>query len=222
MKLVEAKGISFSYGGDLALENISLHIRKGDFIGLIGPNGSGKTTLAKILVGLLAPTKGTVTRAAQCDVGYVPQRLEITQGFPGTVDEILSLRPSKKKRHLVKTLGITTFMQQRFADLSGGQQQRVLMALSLLADPKLLILDEPEVGVDVQGKENFYKMLKELNERQRVAIILITHDVGLVSTRVKRVICLNRNICCTGAPKETRKLLQKVYGEQFEVHHHRP
>lgn len=213
--LLSVSSLSFSYGGNKILDNVSFEIKENDFVALIGPNGSGKTTLIKIVLGLLSSEQGELFLSVpKSGIGYVPQRYTVDKNFPGTVAEILST----KNREIIKQTGIRDILDKKFINLSGGQQQRVLIALALQKGPKLLILDEPTTGVDVQAQQNFYELLKRLN-RKGITIILVTHEVGVVSSLVKNVFCISHQICCMGKPKEMPKLLKQMYGEHF-VHHH--
>jgi zinc transport system ATP-binding protein len=226
---IKISKLSYSYGNNAkALENISLQIDKGDFAALIGTNGSGKTTLIKLILGLLEKQQGKIELFGQDIskfedwnlIGYVPQKYSIDRNFPASVDELLSLKGKANKQDIIKKLGISSILEKRFAELSGGQQQRVLIALCLMTEPKLLILDEPTVGVDIKAQHDFYELLKKLNETDNLTIILITHDIGLVSTHVKKVICLNGKVCKTGKPREAQRLIKETYGDKFNVHHH--
>lgn len=214
--LLSVSSLSFSYGENKVLDNISFEIKEGDFIALIGPNGSGKTTLVKLLLGLLTSSHGDIKLLIpKSKIGYVPQRYTIDKNFPGTVQEILSSDDGE----VVKQTRIKDLLPKKFISLSGGQQQRVLIALALQKNPRLLILDEPTAGVDIQAQQEFYDLLKQLNKKG-ITIILVTHEVGVLSSLVKNVLCINHKICCMGKPKEMPKLLKQMYGEHFIHHHH--
>ncbi len=226
--IVEVSNLFYSYDGNEVLSNISFCIKEKDFVAVIGRNGSGKTTLMKLILSLLPVQKGAIKLFGKsikeflewdC-IGYVPQKYSIDKNFPASVDELLSLKNNSQKAKIMGMLNISGIASKKFSDLSGGQQQRVMIALSLMSNPKLLILDEPTVGVDIKAQQDFYDLLKRLNKDTSVTIVLVTHDVGLVSTYVKNVICLNGNICCCGNAHDTEKLLKKVYGKDFTIHHH--
>lgn len=226
--IVEISNVSFSYGANEVLGNISLKIKEKDFVAVIGRNGSGKTTLMKLILGLLPMQKGSIKIFGK-DIrdfnewtllGYVPQKYNIDGNFPASVGELLSLKNISQKEKITGMLAISDIIKKKFSELSGGQQQRVMIALSLMSNPRLLILDEPAVGVDIKAQQDFYDLLKRLNLKTGVTIVLVTHDVGLVSTYVNNVICLNGNVCCCGKAHETEKLLKQVYGKDFEIHHH--
>lgn len=215
-KLISVSSLSFSYGENKVLENISLDIQSDDFIALIGPNGSGKTTLVKLLLGLLTSSKGEIKLSIPKNrIGYVPQAYTIDKNFPGTVNEILS----SKDKEIIRQTGIKELLPKKFISLSGGQQQRVLIALALQRNPKMLILDEPTTGVDIRAQEEFFDLLKNLNKKG-ITIILVTHEVGVLPSLVKKVLCINQKVCCMGKPKEMPKLLKEMYGEHFIHQHH--
>ncbi len=213
--LITVSSLFFSFAEQKILEDISFAVKEKDFLALIGPNGSGKTTLVKVILGLLSPTSGSVEiKINRNKISYVPQRYTIDRNFPGTVKEtLLTVKPE-----LINLLGLQGVLNKKFASLSGGQQQRVLIALALLRNPQLLILDEPTAGVDVQAQQSFYQLLKKLN-RQGMAIILVTHEVGILSSLVKTVLCINHRVCCMGTPRQIPSLLKQMYGPYF-VHHH--
>ena len=224
---IKLEDVSFSYGQGPVLSNISFELRDDDFAAIIGSNGAGKITLVRIMLGLLKPTGGKASILGSAPekidfrkIGYVPQKYNIDRIFPGTVREIFDLKGGSKAAETAKSLGIENLMDSKFAQLSGGQQQRVLIALSLLSGPKLLILDEPTVGVDAKAQQEFYALLKKLNSQKKVGIILVTHDVGMISKYVKTVICINGQVCCFGPAKDMNTMLKAVYGGDFGVFHH--
>ena len=213
--LISVSSLYFSYGEHRVLENVSFDIKENDFIAIIGPNGSGKTTLVKVLLGLL-PAQGKVVLSIQKErIGYVPQHTTIDKNFPGTVEEILS----SDNEEITHEAGIHKLLKEKFTNLSGGQQQRVFIAMALQRNPKLLILDEPTAGVDVQAQQSFYGLLHQLNKKG-ITIVLVTHEIGVIPSLVKKVLCINHKICCMGLPKELPKLLKQMYGQHFIHHHH--
>ncbi len=223
-QLISISSLSFSYNNldnlpseNKILDNISFDINAGDFVAILGPNGSGKTTLLKIILGFLSPTAGKVSLFIPLEkIGYVPQRYTIDKNFPGTVQEILNTGDIS----FLKKTGIEQFAERKFVNLSGGQQQRVLIALALRQNTPLLILDEPTAGIDIHAQQEFYQLLKQLN-KHGLAIVLVTHEVGVIPSLVKKVICINHQLCCIGKPQEIPRLLEKMYGPDFSVHRHK-
>ncbi len=226
--IISIKGVSHTFGSAQVLRDINLTIRSGDFVALLGPNGSGKTTLIKLLLGSLAPSKGSITLFGSSVswfnkwhlIGYVPQQNIVDRNFPATVEEILTLKKSSAYPQVLTYLDIKELRYKKFLELSGGQQQRVLIAFSLLTKPRLLILDEPTVGVDSQAQKEFYALLKRLNEYHGVTILLITHDIGIVPHFAKTVVFLNQKVCCVGPAKKTKELMKEAYGNREVFHHH--
>ncbi len=222
---IELEDISFTYGNNVVLHNVSFKIENKDFVGIIGSNGSGKTTLLKIMLGLLKPSKGTIRifnktvedAIKNKEIGYVPQRYNVDNNFPATVKELLSFNGNKRVTSL---LGINELLNKKFSELSGGQQQKVLIALSLRSNPKVLFLDEPTVGIDMTSQREFYDFLKKLSTQMKVAIVLVSHDIGVISKYVNKVILVSDKICIMGKTDEARSMLKKAYGEEFEVFHH--
>jgi len=221
-ELIRVDGVSFQYGAIPVLEKVGFSISRGDFLAIIGPNGSGKTTLLKIILGLIRPTQGRVIlmgRPAEefkgwSRIGYVPQKgSHIDPFFPATVREIVAMgllsggpRARRRKREeekavalAIERVGMEAFRNRPIGELSGGQQQRVVIARALVNSPDLLFLDEPTAGVDASTQELFYEMLHQLNEAQRITIILVTHDIGIVNKHVNKVACLNQKLVYHGS-----------------------
>jgi zinc transport system ATP-binding protein len=224
--MIQAKKVSFSFDELSVLKNISFEIEEGDFVAILGPNGAGKTTLVKLITGLLPLQAGELELGGESVrsikdrtfIGYVPQRYSIDKLFPGTVKEILA---SQKSGSLTagSEFGVGSLLSQKFVELSGGQQQRVLIALALQNQPKILILDEPTVGIDLKTEAEFFALLKSMKEKYRMTILMVTHDVGMVPTVADKVLCINHHVCCMGKASEGKELLKKAYGS-YEVHHH--
>ena len=226
---VKISNLDFSYNGEEVLKNISFSIKEGDFAGIIGPNGSGKTTVIKIILGLLEPKKGSVKLFGtpienftnRKTIGYIPQKYSLDKNFPATVKELFSLVSKKgPSQDLLKKLGITNLLDKKFIELSGGQQQRVMTAMALVDNPRLLILDEPSVGVDIKVQKEFHELLHNLSDDEGITIILVSHDIGMISKYAKSVICINRTISCAGPVSKIPRFLKEVYGDDFRFHVH--
>ncbi len=194
MELIKFRDVSFSYSGKDILTGVNLDINTGDYIYVVGENGSGKTTLIKGLLGLKKPNKGEIIFEASLgrnEVGYIPQQKDIKRDFPASVWEIvLSGRLNNKGKSLFYTrkdkaianrnmekLDILALKNKPYKFLSGGQQQRVLLARALCATGKLLILDEPDTGLDPEAKKDLYLILEDLNKNDGITIIMVTHDI---------------------------------------------
>lgn len=219
--IVELRDVSFRYTSTPVVEDIALHLHHGQFAALVGPSGAGKTTLLKLILGVLQPTTGTIVIGGQRprgelapQIGYVPQLETVDWNFPVTVSEVVlmgrirraGLLPwpsaiARREVHdVLDRLGIAHLAQQHIRNLSGGQQQRVFLARALIAQPAMLVLDEPTTGVDMRTAEQVLHLLGELN-RAGTTILMTTHDLNAAAAHVPWVICLNRRIVAQGPPE---------------------
>jgi zinc transport system ATP-binding protein len=240
MQIAEIDRLSYAYSGNLVLDNISFTIDEGDILGIIGPNGAGKTTLFSCMLGLLDDYTGTIKILGDDikkkngkvfkSIGYIPQKKTIEQNFPATVEEIVSLgittigKTSKEKIALaLETVGLLAQKDSRVGELSGGQQQRVLIAKAMVNNPKLLILDEPVTGIDLEMQNRFYSLLKKLNQENKITIIWASHDLDAVNRFATSVACINRSMFFHGKAYEffENPDLLKAYSESsMQAHMH--
>jgi zinc transport system ATP-binding protein len=238
MQAVEIETLSYAYSGSLALDKISFSISEGDLLGIIGPNGAGKTTLFSCMLGLLGGYSGTIkifgedikkSSRALKSIGYIPQRNTIEGNFPATVEEIVSLGITSGKISNEKiiaaldTVGLLEQEDRRVGELSAGQQQRVLIAKALVNNPKMLILDEPATGIDIETQNKFYALLKKLNQEKKITIIWASHDLDAVNRIASSVACINRSMFFHGKVREffDNPDLLKAYSESsMQAHMH--
>jgi len=227
--ILEIKNLDFSYNGESVLEDVNLTVRQQDFIAIIGPNGGGKTTLLKLVLGLLPPQKGTVhvdgkppQETSQC-IGYVPQNVNVNHSFPITAIDVvlmgnldpknrLSRRSATHRREALAALErmeMTAYADKKIGMLSGGQRQRVFIARALMAQPKILLLDEPTASIDTKGQGDFYRFLKKLNED--ITILVVSHDLLVVSRYVKSVACVNKKLHYHDQAEITGEMLETMY-----------
>ncbi|MDE3061104.1 MAG: ATP-binding cassette domain-containing protein, partial [Pseudomonadota bacterium] len=179
--LIEAHGLTKSFGRDAVITNVSVNVAPRNIVTVIGPNGSGKTTLLKLLLGLETPDAGTVRRKPGLTIGYVPQRLAIDPILPLTVEWFLRLSARGRDiRPLAEEVRITALLPQRLQSVSGGEMQRILLARALLAEPELLVLDEPAQGVDVNGQAFLYDLISRVSKEHHCAVLMVSHDLHLV------------------------------------------
>lgn len=235
--IVTLEHISFSYDQEKVLDDVTLSIKKGEFLGIIGPNGSGKTTLLRIMLGLTKPDQGNVSLfgspIAQFKdwpkIGYVPQKVNVgAMKFPITVEEVVHMTNNQtSKKRVEETLNIVGMLKSRkslLSELSGGQQQRIFIARALVTNPELLILDEPTVGVDTDSQAKFYELLKTLNKEQHLTLALVSHDIDVVAHEVSTVACINKSLISHGPPKDVLQgnFMEKLYGKNLRlvVHGH--
>jgi zinc transport system ATP-binding protein len=217
------------YDREQVLEDINLSVYEADFVGLIGPNGGGKTTLIKVLLGLLAPTKGTVTvmgkavKEGRRYLGYVPQVVEFDREFPVNVWEVARMGRLGRRRLLqrytsedndivaeaLRQVEMLALRQRPIGELSGGQRQRVYIARALATQPAILLLDEPTASVDPQVSQSIYQLLERLN--REVTIVMISHDMSAISSYVKTVGCLNRHLFYHEDDHVTPEMLELAY-----------
>lgn len=203
MRVITTNNLGVSFGGNTVLKDINIHIDKGEILSIVGPNGSGKSTLLRTLIGAVVPTSGSVKIASKQIIGYVPQRLNIDETMPMTVHRFLSLPKRQKQQDIDAALqhaGLSDLGRQQLSTLSGGQFQRVLLARALIEKPDLLLLDEATQGLDHSGSADFYRQIERVRQELNCAIMLISHELHTVMRTSDRVICLNRSICCEGAP----------------------
>ncbi len=208
MTVLEIEQLKVSYANHVALENINLEIKDGEYVCLIGENGSGKSTLVKTIVGLLKPEEGRVNLNILLDeVAYLSQTNLKDLDFPATSKEIIMSGVQKHRKlpfytkkdkeiykDIIKKLKIEEIQNRRIGDLSGGQKQRVLIARALIREPKLLILDEPATGLDYNITKEVYKILEELNKNNKMTIIMATHDIDEINEIKPRIIYLGKTI----------------------------
>lgn len=204
MSLVTVNGLNVRFGKSSVLHNIHFTINLGEIVTIVGPNGSGKSTFLRSLIGAVKPTSGSITLTAGTRVGYVPQRLHIDSTLPITVQRFLNLPHRAEKQAVQRALeqsGAAQLLTRQLSDLSGGQFQKVLLARALLAQPNLLILDEPTQGLDQPGSAAFYRQLENIRRDVGCAVLMVSHELHVVMAASDRVICLNGHVCCEGHPE---------------------
>lgn len=204
------------------LSNISLQILPYEKISVIGPNGAGKSTLMKLMLGLIQPTSGQISRHTDLRLGYVPQKFSVPAILPLRVEDLLT----QTKKNLTQTeqdflyqrLSVTPLLKKQVIHLSGGETQRILLARSLLSKPNLLILDEPMQGLDPESERWLYEFIDDLPPFLQCAMVVVSHDLHWVMRGSRRVICLNKHICCEGQPSDlgVSQEFKKLFGHQYE------
>lgn len=194
MFLLKAQDVSLGYEGNSVAASITFSVKPGDYLFIVGENGSGKSTLMKTILGLLPPIEGNIILGDELkhnEIGYLPQQTEVQRDFPASVQEVVlsgcltrtGMRPfytrTDKQRAItnMENLGISALSKRCYRELSGGQQQRVLLARALCSAGKILLLDEPVAGLDPKATMDMYQIIKELNEKHGLAIVMISHDV---------------------------------------------
>jgi zinc transport system ATP-binding protein len=237
MPLIDAADVSVVLGGRAVLESVSLTVHAGETVALIGPNGAGKTTLLRVLLGLL-PYRGRVevlgkpperlTRADRQQMGYVPQALQFDRSMPLLTRELLWAMLGERFHNraamqaVLAAVDAAHLLDKPIRTLSGGELQRVIIAAALAQQPKLLLLDEPATGIDVGVRVQFYELIERLRAEQSMGILIVSHDLSVVSRYATRVVCIHHRLICTGAPDEVLQMpvLEELYGHLVGVYTH--
>ncbi|WP_334071703.1 MULTISPECIES: metal ABC transporter ATP-binding protein [Paenibacillus] len=202
--IIELDHVSFAYGDQKVITDLSLVVKERDFVGVIGSNGAGKTTLLRMMVGLLKPSQGEIRLFGQSirrfrdwdRIGYVPQKNAFNPLFPATVREVVmsGLYSNKKlfkrvgKEDLQKcsealeVMRISDIAGKRIGQLSGGQQQRVFLARALINQPDLLVLDEPTVGIDAQTQTDFFELIFHMHRHHHMTFLMVSHDMEMIES----------------------------------------
>jgi len=229
--LISASNVSVRRGQQQVLQGVSLDVRRGEIVTVIGPNGAGKTTLVRTLLGLITPQQGSITRAPQLRIGYMPQKLFLDTPLPLSVDQYLQLTHARMQpiAKVAEETGITALLKKPVATISGGELQRVSLTRALLRDPDLLVLDEPVQGVDITGQGEFYQLIENLRDRYHCGVLMVSHDLHVVMARTDTVICINQHVCCHGHPEAVGQhpAFQALFGDRLLTrtlavysHHH--
>ncbi len=199
--LIQLDRVALTYGRRVVLADVTLNVPPGDFLGIVGPNGAGKTTLLKALLGIIAPRSGHVTVPTRARFGYVPQRELVDEAFPLTVREIILMgrfahigllrRPQAQDHARVATVaehvGIAPLLDRRYRTLSGGQKQRTLIARALVAEPRVLVLDEPTNGMDLPAEKAIMDLVQHLHAHDGLTVIMVSHLLNVVASYVRRL-----------------------------------
>lgn len=237
-EVVKIENLNFSWDNHvLSLENVFLTIHDCEMVCIVGPNGGGKTTLLYLMLGLIKPNSGTVKildetpDKARCRIGYMPQYLKLDLQFPVNVTDVVLMgrlrqgfwgRYSRTDREIaervLEEMSIAQLARRPFAELSGGQRQRVLIARALACEPEILLLDEPTANIDPGFQEQFYEKLREL--RKRMSIVIVSHDVGFVSSEIDTVICVNRQVAVHKSAEITPEAINDIYGYSIKIIDH--
>ncbi len=240
--LVTIRNLNVSLGGNPILTGVNANLNREQITALIGLNGAGKTTLLRAVLQEI-PYRGQIAFHCGHDhsgpkpqhVGYVPQKLRIDAHLPLTVRDLLALALQRRPLFLGVSAGTEKLLRQMLAQvgapcdlldrpvdkISGGELQRVLLALALHPNPELLLLDEPAAGVDFQDQEKFYDLIARLNNERGITILLVSHDLSVVTRHAHLVLCLkDGRIHCQGSPREIRAMLMETFGKDSGLYDH--
>ncbi len=229
-EVLRVDGLSIRFGRTTVLRGLSFAVEAGSSLAVIGPNGSGKTVLFRALIGAI-PHDGVVRWAPGVRLGYVPQKLDLERDVPITGLDFLRAHPllnARAKETVDGVLGLvglsTDACARSIGALSGGQFQRLLVAFALAGQPNVLLLDEPTAGVDEPGEERLNELIARLQRERALTVLLISHDLTVVSRQADNIMCLGRAGSCYGPPKQvlTPAMLQEMYGMPVAFHVHEP
>ena len=213
--LLKVENVGFSINDKSLVKGVSFEVKQSEIVTLIGPNGSGKSTTAKIALGIYKNIDGKVKTYTD-KIGYVPQKISIDWTLPIRVLDFMSLTENLTQDQINNALnltGVEHLKDKSLSNLSGGEFQRVLIARAISKQPELLVLDEPVQGVDFKGEIALYELIKQISEKMKCGILLISHDLHVVMSATDFVICLNGHVCCSGTPQKVIK--DNKYKELF-------
>jgi zinc transport system ATP-binding protein len=234
--IISLQGVWVRYNGTVILEDVTLSVNAGEILSIVGPNGSGKSTLLRTIMGFKTPYRGSVTvfgnpprKAPRGSIGYVPQKSHFDFSMPVSVFDVVAMARYAGKRfierltpedigHIDRALvavEMNGLRDSHFGRLSEGQKQRVLIARAIAVQPKVLLLDEPSTGLDALAQDNFYEMLLALRSTMKLAIVMVSHDIGAVSRIVDRLACLKTKLHFHGTLTDcfSNESLASVFGK---------
>ncbi len=227
-EVLRVEELAVGYDGRPVVSGISLSLRRGDVLGIVGPNGSGKTTFVKAVLGLLDPLSGSIARAPGFRVGYVPQKDAIDPVFPFTAADVVLMAAradavfpftARRERYrlageALERVGLSPLADRSYRDLSGGQRQRVLMARALATRPTVLALDEPTSGMDLEAEGALFSLVRRLRAEESLTVLLVTHTLALVANEATQVLVFHEGRHREGGVDEilTGAALSALYG----------
>lgn len=230
MQILEVKNLKVILNQEKIINNLSFKINEGEILTILGPNGSGKSVLVKTILGIF-PYEGQIIWHKKPKIGYLPQNLNqlAFKNYPITVFDFFKLKdPKLTQNQIIKYLKLVkiskNILEKTLGTLSGGQFQRILIAWVLITRPKLVFFDEPTTGIDLSKEDTFYSLLKKIKEKEKLTIVLVTHDLNTIYKYSDNVLCLtHKKHFCYGKPKEILKErnLKEIYGENVGIYKHK-
>lgn len=217
-EIIKCLNVTLSYEGLTAVSNLSFSVKENDYLCIIGDNGTGKSTLLRALLGLKHVSGGKIVYSGlkKSDIGYLAQQTDIQKDFPASVWEVVlsgclnskgicpfyTERDKKKAEKALRTLEILDLKYKCYKELSGGQQQRVLLARAMCSARKLFVLDEPTTGLDPKMTTEVFSLVKRLNDEEKMAIVMVTHDTHCAVKYSKHILHLQKDDCFFGTTEE--------------------
>jgi ABC-type Mn2+/Zn2+ transport system ATPase subunit len=236
--LIEFKDVDLGYRRHVVLRSLSFTVGEREFFGIVGANGSGKTTILRAMLGILTPLRGCIEyqgSTRRMRFGYVPQRAFVDELFPLTAREIVLMgryglvppgrRPKARDREIaeqqLELVGIGDLAAKRFRDMSGGQKQRTLFARALAAEARVLLMDEPTDGMDLEGQQAILDLIERLRRDTGVTIVYVTHRLNELANSADRLLLLHDSRVRVGPVEEllAPAVLREMYGVEAEVAH---
>jgi zinc transport system ATP-binding protein len=239
--LIDVHDLAVDLDGHPVLWNISFSVVTGRFLGIIGPNGAGKTTLLRVLLGLIAPSRGSVVVLGRSpmklgrhahQIGYVPQRPQFDTRFPVSVRDVVMMGRAcclglfriprredwRKVDESIGQVGLSGYEHQRIGELSGGEQQRAFIARALCAETRLLLLDEPTIGLDTPAQQDLYALLQRLRRYLGLTVVAVSHDLLELGVQADELICINGTAHIHGHPQTVLQSprLREAYRCEFD------
>jgi zinc transport system ATP-binding protein len=241
MTVLNVENLSFSYNQKILLNDVSFELQNGDFVAVVGSNGSGKSTLLKIILGLLPHKHGKI-KLFNTDqqkfkdwfkIGFVQQTANQNGDFPISVKELIEISYNKNNSlqkniavsKVISELSLESVQKNLITELSGGQRQKVYLASALINSPQMLFLDEPTVGVDQLSEQDFWQILQTLKQENLTTIVMVSHDIGAVSQKVDKVLCVQNKVFMLTNPKQliSKENIDNIYGQidlNLLIHNH--
>jgi ABC-type Mn2+/Zn2+ transport system ATPase subunit len=212
--ILKVENLSLEFPNQIILDNVSFRLKRGTTLAIIGPNGAGKTMLFRALLNLV-PYKGKIEWANKVKIGYVPQNLSVSD-VPISVKEFLSIKNVSNIENSLSSVGLNSkdVLNKRLGALSGGQVRRVLIAWAVIDNPNVLLFDEATAGVDVDSEEAIYRMLNQLEEKNKITMLLISHDIHIIREYSDYMMALNKCVTFFGESKQIMdpSLQTMIYG----------
>lgn len=225
-KALSVANLSVAFDNQVVIDDLSFDLGVGEILAVIGPNGSGKTVLLKTLLGIL-PYGGRIEWMPEAKLGYVPQKIDADRHLPVNMEDLLSAKSAvmglgkDAVRGAIQAVGLSKdLLRTPVGHLSGGQFQKALIAFAVLGKPNVILFDEPTASLDQLSEEHIYDLIHDLQEKEGMTVILVSHELSVVYRYATKVLCLNREKVCFGAPEEalTTEVLKKLYASPHKLH----